>query len=376
MARILLVTNIFPPFIGGPAIFIDRLAHSLSARGHEVTVICSSEGMPGAAYDAQRPFKVCRVDLSNRYKYEIMVRLTLLWQLLRHKLILVNGLENYLARIAQLLRRRYVLKIVGDSVWEQGRNWGLVTAGFDEFQNQPTPAKLMGIKAARDRCLAMADVVVTPGAWLSRVVGKWGVAEQRLQVIRNGVPMATFNQEPSTRTGDLDILFIGRLTNWKGAETLLLALVGQTGMKLTLVGDGPELPLISNLIQQLGLQGVVTLAGKMEQAKLHTRMQSAHVLVLPSNYEGLSHTLLEAGAAGLARIASDIGGNQDAVAHEIDGILFPYGDVAALRAALLRLRDDEPLRLKLAQAARAAAQRDDFKGTVDAYVKLLEERAS
>ncbi len=156
MARILLVTNIFPPFIGGPAIFIDRLAHSLAARGHEVTVICSSEGMPEAGYDAQRPFKVCRVDLSNRYKYEIMVRLTLGWQLLRHKLILVNGLENYLARIAQLLRRRYVLKIVGDSVWEQGRNWGLVTAGFDEFQNQPTPAKLLGIKArplpANGRC--------------------------------------------------------------------------------------------------------------------------------------------------------------------------------------------------------------------------------
>ncbi len=207
-------------------------------------------------------------------------------------------------------------------------------------------------------------------------MAKWGVEDSRLRVIRNGVPLATFNTEPAARSGDLDILFIGRLTNWKGAETLLLAMAGQSGMKLTLIGDGPELPFVHNLIVQMGLEGQVTLGGKMEQSKLHDRMSHAHVLVLPSNYEGLSHTLLEAGAAGLARIASSIGGNQDAITHEQDGLLVPYGDVMALRAALVRLRDDEELRLRLARAARAAARKDDFTGTVDAYVKLLEERAA
>ena len=377
MARFLLVTNIFPPYIGGPAIFIDRLAHELAGRGHRVTVICTSDGLPEPGYDTARPFKVCRVDLSNRYKYEIMVRLKLAWLLLRHKLVLVNGMENYVGRIAGLLRRHYILKIVGDSVWEQGRNWGMVTARFDEFQAQPTPAKLSGVKAARDRCLALADVVVTPGAWLGKVVAGWGVPESRIQVIRNGVPLSMLPAgEPVARQAcDLGVLFIGRLTNWKGAETLLLAVAGQSGLRLTIIGDGPELPLINNLIVQMGLQEQVTLAGKMEQSKLHGRMAAAHVLVLPSDYEGLSHTLLEAGASGLARIASDIGGNQDAIRHEEDGLLFPYGDVAALRAALLRLRDDEDLRLRLAQAAREAARRDNFTGTVDAYVKLLEERA-
>jgi len=120
----------------------------------------------------------------------------------------------------------------------------------------------------------------------------------------------------------------------------------------------------------------LSLVGKMEQTLLHQRLMAAHVLVLPSNYEGLSHTLLEAGAAGLARIASHIGGNAEAIQDQVDGLLVPYGDVEAWRAALVRLRDDEELRLTLAQQALAQARAVyGFEQSVDAYADLLEAQS-
>ena len=117
MAKVLLVTNIFPPQIGGPATFIDRLARSLAERDHRVTVVCSSADSydPG---DAERPFAVRRVSTANRERYEIIVRARLALEMARHRLIFVNGLESYVSDVNRLLRRRYILKIVGDAVWE------------------------------------------------------------------------------------------------------------------------------------------------------------------------------------------------------------------------------------------------------------------
>jgi len=132
MASVLLVTNIFPPQIGGPATFIDRLGHSLAGRGHDVSVVCSSETRDIS--DAQRPFTVQRVSVASRERYEVLVRLRLALEMARHRLVFVNGLERYVAQVNRALRRRYVLKIVGDTVWETARNRGLTALSIDEFQ--------------------------------------------------------------------------------------------------------------------------------------------------------------------------------------------------------------------------------------------------
>ncbi len=381
MAKILLISNIFPPLIGGPATFIDRLAKVLAARGHTVTVVCSGEGgKPAEGYDSERPFTIRRVDTGNRYVYEIKIRVVLLWELLRHKHILVNGLEGYLVPFARLLGRRYILKIVGDYVWEQGRNWGIVTDTFEAFQDKTNSGtaphkRLGGLMALRAKMIGNATQVIVPGSWMGRVVSRWGVAPDRLKVIENGVPLKAFEGfVPAVRAENapLEIGFVGRLTNWKGVETLLLALQGQTGLRLSIFGDGPELPLLQGLAAQLGLGEAVQFVGKMEQKLLHERLSQLHVLALPSGYEGLSHTLLEAGAAGLARVASNIGGNADAITDGADGLLVPYADVPAWRAAFVKLRDDEALRLRLAAAAQISAHRFDFEDTVSAYVAELE----
>jgi glycosyltransferase involved in cell wall biosynthesis len=102
------------------------------------------------------------------------------------------------------------------------------------------------------------------------------------------------------------------------------------------------------------------------------------VFVLPSRIEGFSLALLEAMARGIPCIASDEGGNREALADDA-GLLYPVGDVPALRAALARLLDDPAAARARGERARARAFAEfDVARTVERtealYRRLLEER--
>jgi glycosyltransferase involved in cell wall biosynthesis len=369
--RILLVTNIFPPIIGGPATFIDGLAHELAHRGHEVSVVCSSEGPDPE--DAGRPFRVIRCDIGNRYAYEVKVRAVLVRELARHRTVLVNGLETYVEPIARRLRRRYVLKVVGDPVWETARNLGRTALTFDDFQaSTPTDAHTQGAVVTRNRYLSLASVVVTPSDYLTGVVSGWGVPRGHIVTVPNGV-VTTEISYPAARTDGqpLDVVFVGRLTNWKGVETAVLAMRGLTSVRLTVIGGGPEAPLLREITRQLALSAVVTFAGQLTHEETNRRIRAAHALLLPSCYEGLSHTLLEAGDRGVPVVASDIGGNRALVSDGVNGLLVPYGDAGALAAALRTLRDDEHGRLRLGKALRRTVEDHSFAVTTNRYAALL-----
>jgi glycosyltransferase involved in cell wall biosynthesis len=380
--RILLVTNIFPPQIGGPATFIDRVAQHLAANGYTVTVICSSD-RPADAGDSRRRFKVWRICTSNKYWYQVKLRLVLLLELLRNREVLVNGLEEYVRQIAFLTRRSYVLKIVGDVAWESARNSGRTTLNIDDFQaDARSQQEFASMIASRNRYVRDARLVLTPSDYLRRMVIGWGVAPDRVVTVRNGVelPERSALEIAAQESGAFRVLFVGRLTNWKGVETLLLALLHLPDrVRVTIVGDGPAMPALVELAKQLGLADRVAFMGRQPETVVRSAMEGAHVLVLTSLYEGLSHTLIEAAAMGVPCVASACGGNGEVIAHGETGLLIPAQDTAALAAAIARLLNDEPLRLRLARAARASAASFALSRTVDdvlAVVNRMRENRS
>ena len=372
MASVLLVTNIFPPQIGGPATFIDRLGHSLAGRGHDVSVVCSSMETRDVR-DAQRPFTVQRVSVASRERYEVLVRLRLALEMARHRLVFVNGLERYVAEVNRALGRRYVLKIVGDTVWETARNRGLTTLSIDEFQVDARSQRQFAADIEmRNRWVNTARHVVVPSEYLRRLVEGWGVASDRITVVRNGTdctPAAAVSRRtPAQR---LRALFVGRLTNWKGVETLLLAARELPFVELEIVGDGPEWPHLVELSAQLGLGDRVVFSGRLPAERVRRAMADAHVLVLTSLYEGLSHTVLEAMAGGVPCIVSARGGNEEVVCHGRNGLVVPPQDVARLVEALCSLATDEDLRAGLAEGARDTARAFDLAETVVRTERVL-----
>ena len=371
MSKVLLVTNIFPPEIGGPATFIDRLGHSLASRDHRVTVVCTSQGSRHES-DRERPFAVRRVNFTKRERYEVLVRMRLALEMARHRLIFVNGLERYVAEVNRVTRRPYVLKIVGDTVWETARNRGMTNLSIDDFQTDPTAqARFAGDIRGRNAWVAAARHIVVPSEYLRRLVQGWGVAPERITVVQNGT-ITTGAAAPATRTSErFRALFVGRLTNWKGVETLLLAARDVPDVELEIVGDGPEWPHLVELSAQLGLGERAIFRGRLSATDVRRAMDRAHALVLTSLYEGLSHTVLEAFAAGLPCIVSDRGGNEEVVSNGRNGVIVPPQNVSSLASALRSLADDEPWRRRMAASAIETARVFDLTTTVGRTEQLL-----
>jgi glycosyltransferase involved in cell wall biosynthesis len=124
------------------------------------------------------------------------------------------------------------------------------------------------------------------------------------------------------------------------------------------------------VIAEEGVASQVTLHGFVDRQVVRDFCQSHDVLVFPSQWdEPFAAVPVEAMSTGMAVVATTAGGTPEAVTDGETGLLVPPADPAALAAAIRRLGEDEPLRLRLGQAAaRTARERFGF----DRYIARLE----
>jgi glycosyltransferase involved in cell wall biosynthesis len=178
---------------------------------------------------------------------------------------------------------------------------------------------------------------------------------RRTVVIPNAVEVRSF-RPASSRGGIAQIVSVGRFAYPKDFTTLLeaLALV-RAPYHAVLAGDGPALPGVAAAVTREGLSQRVELVGA--RADVPDLLARADVFVLSSRSEGFPVSVLEAMAAGLPVVATDVGGVGEAVEDEETGILVPAADSEALARALERLVVDAGLRRRLGVAGRARALR-------------------
>jgi glycosyltransferase involved in cell wall biosynthesis len=157
------------------------------------------------------------------------------------------------------------------------------------------------------------------------------------------------------------VLFLGRLGASKGTYDLVQA-VGKIaarhpGIKLILGGDG-ELEPTRAACRALGIDAQVELLGWVGGPAKAQLLAQASVCVLPSYAEGLPMSVLEAMSAGLAVIATPVGGVPDVVTDGIEGRLVPPGDVDALAAALDGMLSNAEARRRMGVAGRTKAENE------------------
>ena len=171
------------------------------------------------------------------------------------------------------------------------------------------------------------------------------------------------------------MLFVGRLAEQKRVDVLLEAFARLAGRRpdvaLRLAGDGPERAALERRAARLGLAGRVEWLGARDDVP--ALLAEATVLALPSSGEGVPNVALEAMAAGVPVVATDIPGTRDVVADGAEGLLVPAGDAPALAGALERVLGDPALRERLGQAGRARAEGDlDLARVAAEHVALFE----
>jgi glycosyltransferase involved in cell wall biosynthesis len=269
------------------------------------------------------------------------------WQ--RHELFHDAGL-----RLAADLDVPSVLFVPAPLVWES-RRWGARRLGHRILET-----------VGEQRALTAADVVACGSPMVADEVVRLGVPRRRIVVTPTGVDLDLFGApqrpSPARRALGLDDAFVvgwtGSFRPFHALEQAISAVSKVEGAALLLVGDGPERPRIEELARRAGVRAVFT--GTVDHGDLPDHLWAMDVAVVlappddPFHYSPLK--LAEYLAAGLPVIAPAAGELPHQLADGTDAVLVPPGDVAAMAAALTRLRDDAGTRERLAAAARVTAE--------------------
>ena len=165
----------------------------------------------------------------------------------------------------------------------------------------------------------------------TRVIKNWTATSTLLDIGRNRCRQSKVNT-------NLNIIFVGWVEKEKGIFDLLNALKlveNKERISLSIVGDGRARSASERIAATMYGVGSITFHGWIEQGNLTDYYDKADVFILPSYFEGLPNSMIEAMAAGLVVIVTSVSGIPDIISHEQNGLIFKPGDVHSIAAILM-----------------------------------------
>jgi glycosyltransferase involved in cell wall biosynthesis len=233
-----------------------------------------------------------------------------------------------------------------------------------------TPDMSTPVRFMYRRQLRLADAVVCNAPHLvTEMEQSWQVDSSRLAVIRNGVEIPQWRSDPARQppVG----LVIANFHSYKGHDVLVRALPDvDPAVIIHCCGSGTERETTRRLADLLGVGHRINLVES--PADVWAELRSAQFLVHPSRTEGLPNAVLEAMAAGLPVIASNVGGIPLLVQHGVHGLLVEPGDIDLLASAIGQLAADPERRLKMGAAARSRAAEFSWDSCAHAHAELYD----
>ncbi|HWR52132.1 MAG TPA: glycosyltransferase family 4 protein [Bryobacteraceae bacterium] len=212
----------------------------------------------------------------------------------------------------------------------------------------------------------MVDAIVVNCLSVQRqLVEQEKVPASRIRLCYNGLDTAVFRHQRGPRPEALSdaCLVIGvvcALRPEKSIDVLLRAFAAvrefRPGLKLAIVGSGPEGGRLTALAGELGVAGQCHF--EPATGSVAEWLRGIDIFVLPSRSEAFSNSLMEAMASGCCAVASDTGGNPELVERGRTGLLFAPGDAGALAECLRLVLENDALRHRLAQAGAERIHND------------------
>jgi glycosyltransferase involved in cell wall biosynthesis len=353
--RVLIVSGIWPPDVGGPASHAPDVAQFLRGRGHEVEVVTTADAPPAA-----RSYPVRAVPRQHRVGVRHYRGAALIRRRARNTdVVYTTGMFGRSAVGSALARKPYVVKLTADPAFERSRRRGFVEGNVDDFQGDSGGPAVALLRFARDVELRHAAHVFTPSAYLRELALAWGVAPQRVSVLPNPSPVVgELGQRDELRRelglNGATLAFAGRLTAQKSLERALEAVAGADGVKLVIAGEGPEREPLETRAGDLGIGDRVTFLGAQSRERIVELFHAADATILSSSWENFPHTVVEALAVGTPVLAMQAGGVSEVVHDGVNGLLVAAGDTDALGEAVRRYFADDELRERLRSAAAAS----------------------
>lgn len=340
--KILLVTGIYPPDLGGPATYIPLLEKYFSKNEIDFQTITLTDGKniekPEIVKISRRKFKIIRVMLTI---FEIRKAAK------KCEYILANGLFEETAIATMFMQKRVIMKVVGDPIWERYRNKTGSSVGIEEFQRSDPQIIYRIQRRGLIWSLNTASKIVTPSNQLKQFIENWGIQTQ-VALIPNGTPcrsVADINKI-------FDVLVVSRLVSWKNIDCVIRSLQ-DTNLRLGIAGTGPELLKLKELARHA--RNEVTFLGDLDEESVVKALNQSEIYILNSDYEGLSFALINAMMLGKAIVVSRAEGNTQVIQDRSEGLVVEARDEERILAAINELITNRTLAHNLGLTARTKA---------------------
>jgi glycosyltransferase involved in cell wall biosynthesis len=372
--KVVLVSGIWPPDVGGPASHAPALADALVAAGHEVEVVTTAEKEP-----APRPYRVRWVARAWPAPLRHLAVVRQVVQAARGAdRVYATTMVRRAALGAALARRPLVVKLVSDEAYERERRSGRFDGTLEEFQGVRRGLRVRLLRSTRNAALLRARRVLVPSEYLRRIAVGWGLDPTRLSVVPNPAPdLPPLPERDEARAAlgvdGFTLGAAGRLTAQKALGDALEALARVDGVELLVLGDGPDRGALERRAAELGVAARVRFLGAGSREDVLALFRAADAGLLTSAWENLPHTLLESLAVGTPVIATAVGGIPEVVHDRENGLLVPPRDVGAFAAAFARLAGDEGLRRTLAAGARPSVEELAEPRILQRIVRAIED---
>ena len=205
---------------------------------------------------------------------------------------------------------------------------------------------------------------------------KYPNVNKRIAVIGNGVDWDQFEKVKVRKASPFKILFVGRLHPQKGlvylAEAVKIVVKKYPQVYVVIVGEGPKKQGLKKYIKKIGVSKYFIFKGMIFGGELIKEYKSSHLFVLPSVYEGLPLTLLEAWAAKLPVVATKVGEVSNLIQNGVNGVLVEPANSNELAKAITFVIEDEN-RNKLGEEGAKIAKKYNWDEIAERIYKIFQK---
>jgi glycosyltransferase involved in cell wall biosynthesis len=345
LPHVLLVLDQFPKTLGGGERIVLRLAALLPKYGYRASILTFS-AHPESAGLQSPPCPIYLLPLQRTYDLAA----------LRAALELRRFLKQQRVQIVQTffessdLWAGFVTKALSDAklIWSR-RDMGILRAS-----KHHVAYRLMS--SIPDRVFAVSEEVRQHCVAVDRI------KPSLVETIYNGIDVADWDTAfmPAKPPGASVVATVGNIRRVKGHDVFIKAAASIAAqfphVSFNIAGDVLEPDYfveLQTLIRDLNLSDRFHFVGGV--SNLREYLSTADIFVLPSRSEGFSNAIVEAMAASLPVVATDVGGNTEAVTDWVNGFIVPSEDPAALAAAITRLLSDPPKAQEMGAAGKKLA---------------------
>jgi len=366
--RIFQVVPYYPPHIGGMEVYVEYLSRKLAQKGHEVKVFTSSDRTYSYTENLNG-VEVYRIKVSAKF-YNTPISNTLLSTLLNLEKPDVIDAHQYpiyfsdISTIAASFKKVPLFLHVHVVPDPKSAFSDIVLKTYYGFVERFT--------------LQASKCIIAPSRMYQRMLTRLGVNGERIVVVPYGVDLDRFH--PTLEGADFKkrfklegsrvILTVGRLNYQKGFHFLIEAmpriLQQVPNAKLVVVGEGELKGYLKSLANSLGLSENVVFTGVLPQPVIAEAYSAADVFVLPSLFESLGISMLEAQAMEKPVVGTRVGGLPEALAEGKSGILVEAKKPEELANAAVKILKNNDLATSMGKFGRKFVEKNyDLEKSID-----------